>query len=109
MDEVFIGSGVSFEFTSTYTTTKAITITIESQGEYELENGDRWDIIPYYDDISGTPLVLEAGKSKWNVIYYPGINSGGRIINIRWKVKHAESSDSNFNYIVEEKADIWSE
>lgn len=94
-------AGAIFTFTSTYTTTKNLEIRVKSQGDYEVEVGDRFETYPYYDDISGQILVLKAGQSEWKVDYLPGIDSGSTITSIQWQIVAQEDSDDSYDYVIE--------
>ena len=97
-------AGTRFKFEADHPTTIDIYITIKSQGWWEKENPStgRFEEVPFYDDISGSTLRLSAGQKSWEVIYYPGIDSGSSVTSIRWQIVGQTLADGKYTYIVEE-------
>lgn len=52
----------------------------------------------YYFEGSSSSKVLNTGTSTWEIIYYPGIQTGGSIDEANWYIDFTKFSDSNYQY-----------
>lgn len=99
--EKYGGTAVKFTITSTYPITSPISFKCAARGTYSIgydypDGSQRWESYDY----DGLPSweKLNVGASSWEIIYAPGIQSGGSIDEADWYIDFTEFSDDRYNY-----------
>lgn len=99
--EKYGGTGLKFTISSRYPISSPISISYAAKGYYSMgvdypDGSQRWE--SYYFEGSSSSKVLNTGTSTWEIIYYPGIQTGGSIDEANWYIDFTEFSDSNYQY-----------